>query len=401
MAKFVGSHPNNRSSQAIELPHMLVSRQYLKPLAETIKESVDQTGVMTTSDPASRLQEGPFCDRCGTFASSQFWSCDYCNDGEWGFCNTCVNTHHCCTHPLLPVTHKSFAAAAAVAGQPSHDQPTGTVTLTSSDLHTKNNRTSPAQSAPSSTASHAVRSPGLEVDYVPLAITTNCDVCGQPIPTSQSRYHCPSHGSSAPGLAESVGDYDICSNCYEDLVKKGRVKREDGPNGWRCCPSGHRMIVTTFEADQEDDQRRVVLRDLVGGRKMTEADMTAWKKSVSQSAASADREGSKSTPVGSRGQWTWRVDAAGTLKATRTTTATLGRNAGRYPPDGGYGKNCVALWSYYPEEGEGGKGELMFPRHAEIREVDEINEDWWFGVYAGDAGVFPAAYVRDLTRGGS
>jgi hypothetical protein len=61
------------------------------------------------------------------------------------------------------------------------------------------------------------------------------------------------------------------------------------------------------------------------------------------------------------------------------------------------GKFVRALWSYYPEEGEGGEGELMFPKHAEIKEVEEVNEDWWYGVYAGDIGVFPSIYVRETT----
>jgi hypothetical protein len=59
------------------------------------------------------------------------------------------------------------------------------------------------------------------------------------------------------------------------------------------------------------------------------------------------------------------------------------------------GKVCRALWSYYPEEGEDGKGELMFPKHAQVREIEEVNEEWWFGVYAGDAGLFPSVYVRE------
>ena len=54
------------------------------------------------------------------------------------------------------------------------------------------------------------------------------------------------------------------------------------------------------------------------------------------------------------------------------------------------------MWSYYPEEGEGGKGELLFPKGAEVREVEDINEEWYFGVYAGEKGLFPAQYVRVL-----
>jgi hypothetical protein len=75
---------------------------------------------------------------------------------------------------------------------------------------------------------------------------------------------------------------------------------------------------------------------------------------------------------------------------------TLNAQASKFPPDGGVGKRCLAFWSYYPEEGDGGKGELLFPKGAEVREVEDINEEWSFGVYAGEKGLFPAQYVRAL-----
>ena len=33
---------------------------------------------------------------------------------------------------------------------------------------------------------------------------------------------------------------------------------------------------------------------------------------------------------------------------------------------------------------------------AELREVEYINEEWCFGVYAGEKGLFPAQYARVL-----
>jgi hypothetical protein len=51
-----------------------------------------------------------------------------------------------------------------------------------------------------------------------------------------------------------------------------------------------------------------------------------------------------------------------------------------------------ALWSYFP--GEGVSDELGFPRHAEIREAEDINGDWFWGVYAGSKGLFPGNYGR-------
>jgi hypothetical protein len=51
-----------------------------------------------------------------------------------------------------------------------------------------------------------------------------------------------------------------------------------------------------------------------------------------------------------------------------------------------------ALYSYYPDEGV--TDELMFPKHAEIREADDINGEWFWGCYAGQKGLFPANYGR-------
>ncbi|KAK5352365.1 hypothetical protein LTS03_004133 [Exophiala xenobiotica] len=162
------------------------------------------------------------------------------------------------------------------------------------------------------------------------------------------------------------------------------MERDDGPAGWRLCPNGHRMVAITFEFDSDGGQRRVITRDLVGGAKMTEADMAAWK--LARSHLGNTQSSDPATAATGRGQWVWREDTTGTRRATRARTESLPVSA-KYPPDGGVGKVCRALWS---------KGELMFPKHAEVREIEEVNEDWWFGVYAGDTGVFPAVYVREM-----
>lgn len=62
------------------------------------------------------------------------------------------------------------------------------------------------------------------------------------------------------------------------------------------------------------------------------------------------------------------------------------------PPDGGVGLRCLALWSrFVPDEDE-----LDFPKNAEIREAGQENEDWFWGVYAGQKLLFPANHVRVL-----
>lgn len=373
----------DRGSKLLEPPHVLVSRRYARAA---------QSGDVITSStlsPAERLQEGHFCDRCGTFANDCFWTCDICNDGEWGFCNSCVDTHHCCTHPLLPVAHRLFAPQSRLA-QPPPDY----------DLSAVPDNT-PNHSRPST--SHSTKT---ESDYVILSITAECDMCGQDISPMEPRYHCPSHSSSTS--THNLGGYDICSKCYNTLLRSGRIRREDGPSGWRKCPSGHRMIVIVFEVDGIGNQRRVVLDDLVGGWKCSEDDIKAWNATRAQQGT---KEGANpdTSPIASNlltntsppsGHWTWHEPSTPSSRKSRThstvasTLASGSQNMPNFPPSGGFGFSVLAMWPFYPEEGQAGQGELMFPRHAEVREVEEINDEWWYGVYAGELGVFPAVYVR-------
>ena len=393
--KFEASHPTGRGSQLIELPHVLVGRKYLPPPSQAVKEDATQTtagrgAVTTTSDPATRLQEGKFCDRCRSFANACFWSCDYCNEGEWGFCNKCVNTHHCCTHPLLPMSHRSFAPKSPTSARGRGYNPsTGSITLTPSELHARIVPTTPHDRplTPEPTTNDGALT---EPEYLQLNFTTNCDICTDPISPSESRFHCPEHSSPSRHDPENKGDYDICTSCYFNLVKLGKIKREDGPAGWRKCPSGHRMIVIEFDEDlpQLDGHRRVVINDLVGGHKFTAEDIAAFTASLSSPTATVP-----SIIPSAAGRWSWRENTEG-KRSSRLRSVTLNAQSSKFPPDSGFGKRCVGLWSYYPEEGDGGKGELLFPKGAEVREVEEINEEWYFGVYAGDKGLFPAQYVR-------
>ncbi|KAL6244686.1 hypothetical protein RBB50_008214 [Rhinocladiella similis] len=389
MFKFESSHPA-RIGLAIELPHLLIGRQYQRP--SSFHEPSLRNPTQATIDASSRLLEGNFCDRCGAFANECFWSCDYCNDGEWGFCNDCVNTNHCCSHPLLPVAHKSTVPNVAPRLGPSTLP--GAPTL--NPLSAAGGLPSPAHSAPSSATSTTGFGAGVRADFVPLVITTNCDICSRPISPDDLRYHCPDHATPSPERPDQKGDYDLCRSCYLSFVKTGRIKREDGPDGWRLCPEGHRMIFVVFEMDAEGGQRRVITCDLVGGTKMTPADVAEWKlaRTHLNETAPADPEANST----SRGQWIWREDSTSTRRTTRLMKTTL-PSSNKFPPNGGIGRICRALWSYYPEEGEEGKGELMFPKHAEVSEIEEVNEDWWFGVYAGDMGVFPSVYVREIASG--
>ncbi|KAL2440768.1 hypothetical protein ABEF95_005725 [Exophiala dermatitidis] len=409
LLKFEASQPRNRSSQAIELPHLLVGRRYLIPPSNDQPRGQERNATVS-GDPALRLQEGNFCDRCGAFANDCFWSCDFCNEGEWGFCNDCVNTNHCCNHPLLPVAYKpADLNSRNTTSRPGTAGTEGGASQTLSPFTATGRMPSPAQSAPSSTTSGT----GVYAGAVPLVITTHCDICSRSVLPEETRYHCPSHPTPSAEKPDQKGDFDICRTCYHRIVKTGQIKQDDGPDGWRLCPSGHRMIEVTFEQESHEGQRRVILRDLVGGVKMTESDMLAWKLANTQlsqpnnssqwaratladPAAATTATGVVPEFRGLGGQWVWREDPVGTRRATRPRDAILPNPATKFPPDGGFGKVCRARWSYIPAEGEEGEGELMLPKHAEIKEVEEVNDEWWFGVYAGDMGVFPAAYVREV-----
>ena len=373
MTRFEASHPKRHS---IEPPHVMVGRRYLKP-------DSDKVATLQQTQPSNRLQEGKFCDRCHNFANACYWSCDYCNDGEWGFCNQCVNNHLCCTHPLLPTAHKSFRPQRPP--HPTYDPARDSVTVTPSQIHAAINQSRPV----SGTTSSDYQTPqDLDEEYLPLTFTTNCDICSHPIPPSESRLHCPSHPTPTSQDPQAQGDYDICVECYSKLLKSGRISRDDGPNGWRKCPSGHRMIVIGFESDMEA-QRRLVLNDLIGGHRMKEEDVEKYNAN-------------KGTPPVS-GTWSWtesydgrKTSRARALSGANGNGSSAATSSSKFPPEGGEGRRCLATYRYYPEEGEAGKGELMFPRGAEVREVEDINEEWSSGVYMGASGLFLTAFTTAI-----
>jgi len=243
-------HISAPSSPSRGLAHSLSSRKYLRPddtehlLTSTAPRPAANGPAI--SDSSSRLQEGKFCDLCHSFANICYWSCDTCNKGDWGYCNSCINSHHCCTHALLPLAHKSYAPKTPTLQKGANPE-SGVITLTPSNLNADVLPTTTkitTRSRPSTSSSTLSTTTTTDRDFVPLTFTTHCDICTYPIPPSHTRFHCPSHPSpSDPSnnttttitTTPTIGDYDICTPCYTSLIKLRKIRREDGPNGWRKC----------------------------------------------------------------------------------------------------------------------------------------------------------------------
>ncbi|KAJ5633701.1 hypothetical protein N7528_001543 [Penicillium herquei] len=348
--------------------HVLSSFKYRKP-ADTAQTTVNGNTQMTSDNPARRLEAGLFCDICMSSTNECYWKCNQCNEGDWGFCNRCVNQGRCCTHPLLPIRR--------IGGSPTSSS-VSTPTIKTNDL----------------------LAIGKSETYKILEISTNCDICTYPIPASVTRFHC---------LQCNDGDYDVCTNCYLKLVVTSKISKENGHNGWRRCLAGHRMIVIGFK-DENEGQRRVIDRNLVGG-------YATKDEHINRSPISSPATASPNIPSEPGNSfWSWREGQGRRKKASRARASTnsptsnaqsnsgdhSGSNPGtpisqqapalrRFPPDGGVGLVVYARWAWYPEEGV--KDELAFPRGAEITEVENVNDDWFCGTYAGSTGLFPGKHV--------
>lgn len=358
--------PNHRPAKMRQTGHILRSFKYERP-SENAQVVTSGERKITNDNPTRRLISGLFCDICQSPANDCFWKCSRCNEGDWGFCNRCVNQGRCCTHPLLPIRR--------ITGGPK-------LSATSTPADANN----PLSQAVSET-------------FKTLSFSTNCDICTYPIPASVTRFHC---------LQCNNGDYDVCTNCYLKLVATSKISKENGHNGWRRCLASHRMILVGFE-DRDDGQRRVIVRDLVGGNALQD-------EHIGQSPSSSPALSSPASPERGNGYWSWKEGSERRKKASRlrgsatwptssnpnSSSSELGHSSGtptsqhggpfrRFPPDGGVGLVVQARWSYFP--GEENEDELFFPRGAEIKEVDDVNDEWFWGSYAGRTGLFPGSHV--------
>ena len=298
-------------------PHQLESHRYLRPPANSLRPVTPNSRTKSTSDPKKRLQSGPFCSNCSKFTPKCYWICDICNDGEWGYCNFCVNQGKCCTHALLPISLDSTSSDAL-----------------QSPISSQHTSIQPSISSPSLPTPFHTLGPSWAEKSVPLTFNTKCDVCTYPIPPSTTRFHCPQCNS---------GDYDIDSTCYHRLAHNGKISVENGPKGWRRCPNGHRMVIIGFE-DSDSGQRRIVVEDLVGGKAFKD-DINAenktyfsWPEGHERLEKTVER---KSTMA--KGAPVTEVSASGGAPSSLLK---------RFPPNGGVGMHVLALWAWWPDDGD-------------------------------------------------
>ena len=175
--------------------------------------------------------------------------------------------------------------------------------------------------------------------YLPLPVITGCNVCHRPIPPNSTRFHC---------YQCNDGDYDICNECYRSLVTQGKISQTNGPNGWRRCLQGHRMAVIGYQDTLEGGHLRITDAEQVGGRTFKEDEISL----------------SSQPPLGG------------------------------YPPNGGIGMSCLAIYSYFPKGAV--NDELAFPKNAEIREVEDMNGDWFWGYLRWSHQFIPKQPCSDL-----
>lgn len=393
------------TAAALEPPHMLTANRYGMP--KHIPGGADGRRTLTTEDPARRLESGSFCARCLAWANECFWRCDLCNEGDWGFCNTCVNQGFACTHPLLPLAYVPPPPPPPPSSQQqANATPPGSGPPTPSRSPSPSPSTTPAPTSRRPLSASLLAGPNAVGigNFRPLTFTTTCDVCRSPIPPTQPRYHCPSCIShvfpDADADASLPGDYDVCTTCYKGLERDSRLAPENGASGWRRCLRGHRMVVVGFE-EGRGGQRRRVLADLVGG--------VCLRVEPYLQGQDQDQNDGGSEPA--LQIWSWRQpgsvgDSGGPgPKIERLVTVDVakaaprmpnGAGADQFPPEGGAGPASVARWSWYPQPGA--DDELLFPRGAEVREVEDVNGDWFHGSYMGAQGLFPSPYVRVVER---
>jgi hypothetical protein len=147
------------------------------------------------------------------------------------------------------------------------------------------------------------------------------------------------------------------------------------------------MAVVGFVAGKDGARRRHVLQDWVGGRRLG---FETYHAPGLQICYWFDN--------GNKMERLVMLDVSATAVDPDADVGVRSRWTDGFPPDGGSGMRAVAKWAWFPAGGA--EDELLFPKGAEVREVEDVNGEWFHGVYMGAKGLFPAPYVVPLLEGG-
>ncbi|EMT63981.1 hypothetical protein FOC4_g10010462 [Fusarium odoratissimum] len=138
------------------------------------------------------------------------------------------------------------------------------------------------------------------------------------------------------------------------------------------------MVVIAF-TDGKSGRWRYIAQDLVGGQGL--------KPEAAEKAEHREKGLQK---------WVWHENGQDLARlVTKDVSETAPSESGfakSLPPDGGVGLKATARFGWYPRPGA--DDELLFPKGAEIKEIEDVNGEWFFGAYMGTRGLFPAPYVR-------
>lgn len=327
------------SNPRMDPPHMLTANRYQRP--KTTPGGAEGRITLSAQDPEMRLESGTFCARCEKWTNECYWRCDVCNEGDWGFCNGCVNTGRCCNHALLPLTYEDLEGGGRI-GPRAGRRPDNAVV-----------------------GEQAIG------PFRVLVFTARCSVCQEGIKPEEERFQC------------FACEWVACTECYKGLERDARISAENGEGGWRRCLNGHRMAIVGFVAGKDGALRRRVLVDWVGGRKL------GFEK--------YDVPGLQVCYWFDDGRKMERLvtlDVAATAVDPDADVGVRSRWTTEFPADGGSGIRAVAKWAWYPAAGT--EDELLFPKGAEVRELEDVNGEWFHGVYMGAKGLLPAQYVVPL-----
>ena len=316
-------------------PHVLLSRKYLKPRPDTSLGSPQGK----SDHPSQRLRTGFSCASCLEIFDEIFEACGRCNDGEWGFCPSCVDNARCCTHPLYPISYDP---------------------LSPSSLPTTNQST--VNSLPHTTVQFPTKS---------------CSLCLDPIVHPPSPTHCDWH---CPTCTPS---YDLHGDCYEVLWSRGQIPKF--PH--RSCPKGHTMQSRTLMEDGPAVKYGMTIGqadpNVLFSERKPNAAATTEQSNNATTATLPDRE--PPSPPSNQQQ-------SQTPEIGRTTGPGVRMTAiwAYYPaktPSTSTSTNATAA-------AEANDDELAFPRGAEVWQAQDINGDWAWGWYAGRSGLYPGGYLR-------